>query len=79
MNFYKKLYEDGSNHPFIEGLDQSCQTSAERARLLERPFKQAQVKTEVGDLDIDKAPGFDGFTIAFVTVFFEIQLLWTWL
>ena len=65
VQFYKNLYKETKGwRPFVEGLEFDCIGNMERV-WLERKFEREEILQVVSDLDGDKAPGPDGFTMAF--------------
>jgi hypothetical protein len=65
VNYYDKLYTEQSTwRPRMDGLFFSSIDTEERI-WLERDFEEQEVLEVVRDLNGDKAPGPDGFTMAF--------------
>ena len=65
VNFYKKLYEeDYPSRPFLEGLVYDSISENDACDLL-REFSKEEVWKAINDLSKEKAPGPDGFNIAF--------------
>uniref|UniRef100_A0A2N9GQ47 Reverse transcriptase domain-containing protein n=1 Tax=Fagus sylvatica TaxID=28930 RepID=A0A2N9GQ47_FAGSY len=65
VHFYESLYQESESwRPTVDGLEFDVITANERA-LLERRFDKDEVLQVVKDLQGDKAPGPDGFTMAF--------------
>ena len=65
VQFYESLYQElESWRPTVNGLDFEVISSEERD-MLERSFTSEEVLQVVKDLQGDKAPGPDGFTISF--------------
>ena len=65
VDFYKKLYQElESWRPTIDSLDFACLHKAERYSL-EREFEKEEVLEALKEAEGDKAPGPDGFTMAF--------------
>ena len=65
VQFYESLYQElESWRPTVNGLDFEVISSEERD-MLERSFTSEEVLQVVKDLQGDKAPGPDGFTMAF--------------
>jgi hypothetical protein len=63
--FYEQLYtEDGRRRPFLDGIHFSF-ISDEDAKWLERPFDEDEIAKVVQGCNGDKAPGPDGFSLAF--------------
>jgi hypothetical protein len=63
--FYEQLYtEDGRKRPFLDGIQFSF-ISDEDAKWLERPFDEDEIAKVVQGCNGDKAPGPDGFSLAF--------------
>ena len=64
LRYFEKLYASPSGEPWrVEGLDCSP-ISGESASRLESPFTEEEISKAIFQLDRDKAPGLDGFTIA---------------
>ncbi|KAJ9709801.1 hypothetical protein PVL29_001319 [Vitis rotundifolia] len=62
--YFEKLYASPTGEPWIvEGLDWSP-ISEESAGRLDSPFTEEEISKVIFQLDRDKAPGPDGFTIA---------------
>jgi len=65
VNFYNKLYsENCSWRPRVEGLS-FLSIDEEESTWLERAFEEKEVWDVIKELNGDKAPGPDGFTVAF--------------
>ena len=65
LQLYEKLYhEEVSSRPFLEGLSYDS-IDEEDASELVKEFSEEEVWKAVNDLGKDKAPGPDGFNIAF--------------
>ena len=65
VQFYKNLYKESEEwRPFVEGLEFDQIKGLERG-WLERRFEQEEVLRVVKELEGDKAPGLDGFSLAF--------------
>ena len=65
VQFYKNLYKETEQwRPFVEGLEFDRIGNMERL-WLERKFERDEILQVVSDLDENKAPGPDEFTIAF--------------
>ncbi|RVX09485.1 Transposon TX1 uncharacterized 149 kDa protein [Vitis vinifera] len=63
LRYFEKLYASPSGKPWrVEGLDWSP-ISGESASRLESPFSEEEISKAIFQLDRDKAPGLDGFTI----------------
>jgi exonuclease III len=63
--FYKDLYSEREHwRPVLEGLEFSS-LEAEEATHLERPFSEEEVVLALNQISGEKAPGPDGFTLAF--------------
>ena len=63
--FYEQLYmEDGYHRPSLDGVDFTSNT-AEDAVWLDRPFEEMEIEDVVRGCNGDKAPGSDGFSLAF--------------
>ena len=64
LKYFEKLYASPSGESWrVEGLDWSL-ISSESASRLESPFTEKEISYAIFQLDRDKAPGLDGFTIA---------------
>ena len=65
LQFYEKLYqEDVSARPFLEDISYDS-IGKEEASELVKEFSEEEIWKAVNDLGKDKAPGPDGFNIAF--------------
>ena len=65
VNFYNKLYEeDYPSRPFLEGLAFDSISEDDACDLL-REFSEEEVWRAINELGKEKAPGPDGFNIAF--------------
>ena len=65
VQFYKTLYKETESwRPFVEGLEFDCIGDMERV-WLERKFEREEIFQVVRDLEGNKAPSPDGFTMAF--------------
>ena len=65
VQFYKNLYKETEGwRPFVEGLEFDRIGNMERL-WLERKFERDEILQVVSDLDENKAPGPDEFTMAF--------------
>ena len=63
--FYRRLYsEDMAHKPVLDDVDFSS-ISVEDASWLDRPFEEEEVFGVITDFHGDKAPGLDGFSMAF--------------
>ena len=63
--FYRQLYfEDVAHRPVLDDVDFSI-ISVEDASWLDRPFEEEDVFGVINDFNGDKAPGSDGFSMAF--------------
>jgi hypothetical protein len=63
--FYEQLYkEDGHRRPLLDGI-QFSSISDEDANWLERPFDEVEIAKVIQGCNGDKAPGPDGFSLAF--------------
>jgi hypothetical protein len=63
--FYQDLYSEGvSRRPFLDGLEFSMISNEDSARL-GRPFEEEEVLGVIQGFNGDKAPGPDGFSMAF--------------
>ncbi|RVW62008.1 Transposon TX1 uncharacterized 149 kDa protein [Vitis vinifera] len=64
LRYFEKLYASPSGESWrVEGLDWSP-ISRESASRLESPFTEEEISKAIFQMDRDKAPGPDGFTIA---------------
>ena len=64
--FYRQLYfEDVAHRPILDYVDFSS-ISMEDASWLDRPFEEEEVFGVINDFKGDKAPGPDGFSMAFI-------------
>ncbi|RVW56151.1 hypothetical protein CK203_080774 [Vitis vinifera] len=64
LHYFEKLYSDHIGDPWrVEGLDWSP-ISEESASRLDSPFTEEEIHKAISQLDRDKAPGPDVFTIA---------------
>ena len=64
-HFYRQLYAETVAHrPLLDDLEFSC-ISEEDALWLDRPFDEEEVFRVISDFKGDKAPGPDGFSMAF--------------
>jgi hypothetical protein len=77
--FYQNLFtEVGCRRPFLDGLDFSV-LSTEDATGLEKPFGEEEVSSVVHVFDGDKAPGPNGFPMAFFQFSWNVvktDILW---
>ena len=65
VQVYKKLYKEPEGwRPAVEGLEFDCIGEMERV-WLERKFEREEILQVVRDLEGDKAPGPNGFTMTF--------------
>ena len=65
VQFYKTLYQEPKGWgPFVEGLEFDSLGDMERV-WLERKFEREEIFQVVRDLEGNKAPSPDGFTMAF--------------
>ena len=65
VQFYQELYtEIDTWHPTMDGLDFACIGKDDRLSL-EREFSKEDVTQVLAEMEGDKAPGLDGFTMAF--------------
>ena len=63
--FYQGLYKETEvGHPTMDGLDFACIEEDERLSL-EKEFSKEEVIQVLREMEGDKAPGPDGFTMAF--------------
>ena len=65
VNAYQQLLSESSDWKADIGRLQLNQISLQEARMLELPFSEAEVQAALMDLNGDKAPSPDGFTLAF--------------
>jgi len=73
VHFYKKLYqEDVASRPFLEGISYNS-IGEEDASELVKEFSEREVWKAINDLGKDKAPGPDGFNIAFFPTLLECR------
>jgi len=72
VNFYKKLYEeDHPSRPFLGGLVFDSISKDDACDLL-REFSEEEVWRAINELGKEKAPGPDGFNIAFFQHYWSI-------
>ena len=65
VNFYKNLYQESEEwRPFVEDLEFDQIDESERD-WLERRFEKEEILLALNELAGDKAPGPDGFSLAF--------------
>ena len=65
VQFYKTQYQESEEwRPFVEGLEFDQIGEVERG-WLERSFEKDEILLVVRDMEGDKAPGPDGFSMAF--------------
>ena len=65
VHFYESLYQESETwRPTVDGLEFAVITTNDNA-LVERQFDKDEVLQVVKDLQGDKAPGPDDFTMAF--------------
>ena len=65
VQFYKNLYKKSEGwRLFVEGLEFDRIRDIERV-WLERKFEREEILQVVSELEGDRAPGMDGFTMAF--------------
>ena len=65
VQYYKTLYQESEEwRPFVEGLEFDQIGESERG-WLERRFEKDEILSVVRDMEGDKAPGPDGFSISF--------------
>lgn len=70
-DYFQTLFrEDRLSRPKVDGLSMPM-LEAGQAEWLERPFEE-EVKKVVWMMDGDKAPGLDGFTLAFYKLCWEV-------
>ena len=65
VNAYQQLLSESSDWKADIGRLQLNQLSLQEAGILELPFSEAEVQAALLDLNGDKAPSPDGFTLAF--------------
>ena len=64
-HFYRQLYAETVAHrPLLDDVEFSC-ISEEDVLWLDRPFDEEKVFGVISDFKCDKAPGPDGFSMAF--------------
>ena len=69
--FYQGLYEETEvGHPTVDGLDFACIGEDERLSL-EKEFTEEEVTQVLREMESDKAPSLDGFTMAFFSQMLE--------
>ena len=69
--FYQGLYEETEvGHPTVDGLDFACIGEDERLSL-EKEFTEEEVTQVLREMEGDKAPSLDGFTMAFFSQMLE--------
>ena len=74
VNFYQKLYTESDTwRPSMDGLEFTSIEEDERLEL-ERDFSKEEVVKVLQEMEGDKAPGPDGFTMAFF--FKNAVVLW---
>ena len=77
VQFYQALYQETETRcPLMDGLDFSCTEEEERLSL-ERVFCKEEVIQFLKEMEGDKAPGLDGFTMAFF-VHFHCHSVFEW-
>ena len=65
VGFYKSLYQEPEAwRPIVDGLDFASLDESDRFSL-EREFDREEIIAALREAEGDKAPGHDGFTIAF--------------
>ena len=65
VDFYKRLYQELETwRPIIDGLEFAFLDKTERS-MLEREFEKEEIIEALKEVEGDKAPGPDGFTMAF--------------
>ena len=70
--FYENLYKETKAwRPSVDGLDFHCIGATDSSHL-ERQFDREEVLLVVKDLKGDKAPSFDGFSMAFFHKCWEV-------
>ena len=69
--FYQGLYEETKlGRPTMDGLDFACIEEEERLSL-EKEFTEEEVTQVLREMESDKAPSLDGFTMAFFSQMLE--------
>jgi hypothetical protein len=72
VNFYESLFSEPSSwRPRVDNLEFEV-LSVEEASSLEDPFEEREVREVIQGLDRDKAPGPDGFSLAFFQDCWEV-------
>jgi DNA phosphorothioation-dependent restriction protein DptG len=72
VSFYEELYQETENwRPSVDGLDFHS-IGAAKSFHLERKFDREEVFQVLKDLQGDKAPGADGFSMAFFHKCWEV-------
>ena len=65
VDFYKRLYQEPEAwRPTIDGLEFACLDEIERS-MLKREFEKEEIIEALKEAEGYKAPGPDGFTMAF--------------
>ena len=66
IQFYKTLFQETKNRrPFVEGLEFDQIGGMERV-WMEIMFEKEEILSVIKKLEGDKAPGLDGFSMAFI-------------
>ena len=72
VQFYKTLYQESEEwRPFVEGLEFDQIEEAERG-WMERRFEKDEIIQVVRNMEGDKAPGLDGFSMAFFQHYWRV-------
>jgi hypothetical protein len=72
VNFYESLFSEPSSwRPRVDNLEFEALSGDEAARL-EDPFEEREVREVIFGMDRDKAPGPDGFSLAFFQDCWEV-------
>ena len=72
VQFYKTLYQESEEwRPFVEGLEFDQIEEAERG-WMERRFEKDEIIQVVRNMEGDKAPGLDGFFMAFFQHYWRV-------
>ena len=65
VHFYENLFHDShAQRPFLDGISYATISSEDSLELV-RAFSEEEVRNAINDLGKEKAPGPDGFNIAF--------------
>jgi hypothetical protein len=72
VNFYQSLFSESSSwRPSVDNLEFEV-LSVDKAASLEDPFEEREVREVILGMDRDKAPGPDGFSLAFFQDCWEV-------